>query len=72
METFVFVRSWEGWQSPCLAGIAALTTMLTACGSDSPEGNQAARYRGNELRPLGSNPQTLTGAGFRDRTWVYR
>ena len=36
MEAFVFVRSWEGWRSPCLAGMAALTTMLTACGSDSP------------------------------------
>ena len=36
MEAFLFVRSWKGWQSPCLAGIAALTTMLMACGSDSP------------------------------------
>ena len=36
MEAFLFVRSWERWQSPCLAGIAALTTMLAACGGDSP------------------------------------
>ena len=36
MEAFLFVRSWGRWQSPCLAGIAALTTMLAACGEDSP------------------------------------
>ena len=36
METFLFVRSWEVWQRPCLAGIAALTTVLAACGGDSP------------------------------------
>ena len=31
MKAFLFVRSWERWQSPCLAGLAALTTMLAAC-----------------------------------------
>ncbi len=69
--------AWMGLMESLLSGCY----ISLRCGIDlrSPAailgrlaGNQAARYRGGQLRPLGSNPHTLTGAGFRDRTGVSR
>lgn len=36
MGEFLFGQVGEQWQKPCLAGIAALTTILAACGTGSP------------------------------------